>query len=255
MLDWVERLYSGEGTATRAYGYFLLAFDLLMVVYVVVSSFFYGEWIVEVTDVLLGLFIMADFAARLIVSRRRWHMLMSPAGLADLVVILSLLAPIAGEGFAFLRIVRTLRLLRSYHLLRQLRSDFPFFRRNQAALLAGINLAVFIFVMTAVVFETQHASNPQITNYEDALYFTVATLTTTGFGDITLPGPAGRLISVAIMIFGVTLFLRLIQVLFRPPRLEHECPACGLARHEPDAVHCRHCGHLLDARADAALGS
>ena len=69
-----------------------------------------------------------------------------------------------------------------------------------------MHLAVFLFVMTAIVYETQHWTNPQIKNYVDALYFTVTVLTTTGFGDITLQGTMGRLISVLIMIFGVTLF-------------------------------------------------
>ena len=45
--------------------------------------------------------------------------------------------------------------------------------------------------MTGFVYETQHAHNPQIANYADALYFTVTALTTTGFGDITLPGTPG----------------------------------------------------------------
>jgi voltage-gated potassium channel len=68
----------------------------------------------------------------------------------------------------------------------------------------------------------------------------------TGFGDITLPGTSGRMISVAIMIFGVTLFLRLAQVLFRPNKVRHPCPACGLQRHDPDAVHCKACGTTLN---------
>lgn len=246
----VAELYTGEGPVARAYGYFLLAFDAAMIVYVIASSFFVGAGVIEIVDVVLGVFIVFDFAARIAVSRHRWHLLMSPAGLADVVVIFSLMAPIAGEGFAFLRVVRTLRLLRSYHLLKQLHRDFPFFRRHQALLFAAINLGVFIFVTTALVFETQHGTNPQIRNYTDALYFTVTTLTTTGFGDITLSGSGGRLIAVAIMIFGVSLFLRLIQVIFRPPRVEHECPDCGLSRHEPDAVHCRHCGHLLHIRTE-----
>jgi voltage-gated potassium channel len=108
------------------------------------------------------------------------------------------------------------------------------------------HLFIFIFIMTSIVYETQHWSNPNIKNYIDALYFTVTTLTTTGFGDITLPGSTGRLISVVIMIFGVTLFLRLAQVLFRPHKVRFACPACGLQRHDPDAVHCKACGSILN---------
>ena len=66
------------------------------------------------------------------------------------------------------------------------------------------------------------------------------------FGDITLPGTAGRLISVAIMIFGVTLFLRLARALLSPHKVRFPCPACGLQRHDVDAVHCKACGTLLN---------
>jgi voltage-gated potassium channel len=248
--DRLENLYEGSDPIARAYGYFLLIFDIAMITYVIVSSFYIGAIAIEITDILLGIFIVFDFTARVIISRNRLRTVLSLAGLADVVVILSLLAPIAGEGFAFLRVVRTLRLLRSYHLLKQLRGDFLYFRRNEATLFAIINLGLFIFVTTALVFETQHGSNPEIRNYADALYFTVTTLTTTGFGDITLPGPTGRLLSVAIMIFGVSLFVRLIQVLFRPPKIDYECPDCGLARHDPDAIHCKHCGRVLHIRSE-----
>jgi voltage-gated potassium channel len=100
--------------------------------------------------------------------------------------------------------------------------------------------------MTGVVYQTQHWRNPGIANYVDALYFTVTALTTTGFGDITLQGAWGRIISIIIMIFGITLFLRLIQALVRPYKVQHACPACGLQRHDVDAVHCKACGLLLN---------
>ena len=41
-------------------------------------------------------------------------------------------------------------------------------------------------------------------------------------------------------------FLRLAQALFRPMKVRYACPACGLERHEPDAVHCKACGQLLN---------
>ena len=84
--------------------------------------------------------------------------------------------------------LRTLRLLRDYQMLARLREDSTFFRRNEEVIFAVTNLAVFIFVMTAIVYETQKFRDNQIANYADALYFTVTALTTTGFGDITLSG-------------------------------------------------------------------
>ena len=73
----------------------------------------------------------------------------------------------------------------------------------------------------------------------------MTTLTTTGFGDITLHGSVGRILAVLIMFIGVSLFLRLIQTIFRPAKVRYDCPDCGLKRHDPDAVHCKHCGRLL----------
>jgi voltage-gated potassium channel len=74
-----------------------------------------------------------------------------------------------------------------------------------------------------------------------ALYFTMTTLTTTGFGDITLRGHIGRLLVVVIMVLGVGLFLKLFPAVFRPARVEYGWPDCGLKRHDPDTVQCTHC--------------
>lgn len=242
----IRALYFGDSPAAHRFRYVLLGFDLLVIAFIVVSSFFHGVLAVEVLDAVFGVVILLDTTARILAAERRWSELLQLGTLIDLVVIFSLLAPITGENLAFLRVLRALRLLRSYRIIRRLRQDVPFFRRHQDAVLAAVNLALFIFVMTALVFETQVERNPSIRNFADALYFTVTTLTTTGFGDITLPNTEGRLLSVAIMIFGVSLFLRLIQVLFRPSRKSWRCSGCGLTRHERDAIHCRHCGTLLN---------
>lgn len=242
----LHHFYYGHAAECRRFRYAVLALDLATVAFVIVTSFLPRHPAIGVVDVLIGLGLAMEFVTRLAGSRRPWREALTVASLADLVAIASFLAPLAGEGFGFLRVVRTLRLLHSYRMLGMLRTDFAFFRRNEEATLAATHLVVFVFIMTALVYETQHAGNPEIGNYADALYFTVTALTTTGFGDITLPGTSGRLISVVIMLAGVTLFLRLAQALFRPAKVRFTCTACGLQRHEPDAVHCKACGALLN---------
>jgi voltage-gated potassium channel len=241
-----RHLYEGEGRECVRFRYGLLMFDFVTVCFIIVSSFLPRSIYMEVADVLIGIPVAIDFVVRVLISRERLRGFAHPYTWADLVAVLSFLSPIVGEGAAFLRVLRILRLLKTYELLVRLRADFPFFRRNEEVILAALNLLVFLFVMTGIVYETQHWTNPKIQNYVDALYFTVTSLTTTGFGDITLEGTSGRLISVAIMIVGVTLFLRLAQVLVRPNKVRFPCPTCGLQRHEPDAVHCKACGTLLN---------
>jgi voltage-gated potassium channel len=224
----------------------MLGVDLLVVAFVIVSSFFRGTAWTEMLDPVFGTVILLDFVARLWIAPRPLRQLVNPLNIADMIVIVSLLAPAAGENFAFLRVLRVLRVLRSYRTLARLRRDVSFFRQNQDVIFSVLNLAVFLLIMTALVFETQVGRNEEIRNYADALYFTVTTLTTTGFGDITLQGTYGRLLAVLIMIFGVSLFIRLAQTLFRPQKVDYDCPHCGLSRHDADAVHCKHCGETLN---------
>ena len=242
----LHHLYNGRTLECRRFRYAVLALDLATILFVVVTSFVARNAAIGVIDVLVGIVLAVEFVARVASSRRPWREALSLASLADVIAIASFLAPLAGEGFGFLRVMRTLRLLHSYRMLGTLREDSAFFRRNEEAVLAATHLGVFIFIMTALVYESQHAHNPHIAHYADALYFTVTALTTTGFGDITLPGTTGRLLSVVIMLAGVTLFLRLAQALFRPAKVRFTCTSCGLQRHEPDAVHCKACGALLN---------
>ncbi|KRR24572.1 potassium channel family protein [Bradyrhizobium retamae] len=242
----VRQLYEGATPEGVRFRYALLTFDIVTVLFIVATSFFLPNDITEVLDVLFGIVILADFSARLLVSRHRMLEFTRFSTWTDVIAIISFLAPLAGEAGGFLRILRTLRLLRGYQMLVRLRQDSSFFRRNEEVIFAVTNLAVFIFVMTAIVYETQKFRNPQISNYADALYFTVTALTTTGFGDITLHGTVGRMISVVIMIFGVTLFFNLARALLSPNKVRFACPACGLQRHDSDAVHCKACGTVLN---------
>ncbi|MBR0664367.1 potassium channel family protein [Roseomonas hellenica] len=241
----LQELYQGDTPRARRYRYALLAFDLGTLLFVVGTSFHPRSAVLEAADALIGVALLAEFIARHAASPTPGRDLLHPVTLADAVAILSFLIPVTGEGAGFLRALRTLRVLHGYKTLVRLREDFRAFRRNEEVWLAATNLVVFVFIMSGIVYETQHRTNPLIGHYVDALYFTVTALTTTGFGDITLPGTAGRMLSVAIMIFGVTLFLRLAQTIFRPAKVRFECPACGLRRHESDAVHCKACGTVL----------
>lgn len=242
----LRRYYTSEEADCRSFRYALLVFDIVTVLFIVITSFLPRTPLVEWLDVIFGIAILFDFGARLWISREPLREFKSISTWADMAAIVSFVAPIIGEGAGFLRVLRTVRLLRTYHLLKQLRRDFLWFRTHEDIVLAAVNLAVFVFIMTAIVYETQHLTNPNIANYVDALYFTVTTLTTTGFGDITLPGTSGRLIAVVIMILGVTLFLNLVRSIVQPVRVRHRCPKCGLGRHDTDAVHCKACGEILN---------
>jgi len=241
----LQTLYFGEGPKGRRFRYGLVVFDIATIAVFLVEAVLIDQWWLVPLDILLAVVLLTELAARLYAEPNRRAQILSFAFWADLVVIATLLLPAFVDNLAFLRVVRALRLLRSYYVLRDLRSASTWFRTYEDVIQRAVNLGVFIFVVTSAVYVTQNDVNPEIRTYIDALYFTITTLTTTGFGDITLIGPGGRLLAVIIMVAGVSLFLRLLQALFRPNKVRFECPDCGLLVHDADAVHCKHCGRVL----------
>lgn len=249
-----REIYYGLSPRALRAQYLFLVLDLLIISYFVVTTFLNPhEWIV-VADMAIGIVLVIDFLCRLSAQFDRGAFLVRPMTIIDFVVIASLFVPALIGNFAFLRLVRSLRLMRSYIVVRQLRQHIRFFANNEDVIFSALNLMVFIFVVTATVYEFQVGVNDSINNYVDALYFTITTLTTTGFGDVILVGSTGRLLAVVIMIVGVALFLRLIQTIFRPNKVKYECTDCGLTRHDLDAVHCKHCGKQLHIRTEGLPG-
>ena len=246
----LDDLYNGFGPTPRLFRIALLGFDVFSLVFFAATSTVRHEtWVVAI-DVVIAAVIVADLAARYLIAVdvRRW--LRSFETWTDIVVILSLLAAAVYENLLFLR---ALRLLRSYRVLAELRSSYEPIRRNYEQIKAVLNLAIFMFVMSSVVFVLQEGPNENINSYMDALYFTISTLSTTGFGDIVLVGNSGKLLSILIMLVGISLFLRMLQTIFRPAKVRFKCPDCGLLRHDFDASHCKACGRVLAIEDDGAV--
>lgn len=242
----VNQLYTGRQRYAVNFRYGLILFDATTIMFFIgVAPVPHGPWLTGIS-VGVGLVILADFLARLWIAPDRGFMLRQLYTLADIVVIVSLLLdPLLHGSLAFLRIFRGLRLIHSYHLMRDLRRESVWFRRHEDAVLASVNLFVFVFLTASLVHVFFFPQGSSDTPYIDALYFTVATLTTTGFGDITMSSPAGKLFSVFVMVVGVALFVQLARAIFQPQKVRFKCNDCGLLRHDLDAVHCKHCGARL----------
>ena len=101
----------------------------------------------------------------------------------------------AGGGFiVVLRLARLARLLVGSRGLRQLIS-----RLGQVAL-----VAVSVMVGGAVIaYYAEHPVNPEFATFGDSIWWSIVTLTTVGYGDITPETTTGRMAAVMIMITGV----------------------------------------------------
>ncbi|MGE4326938.1 MAG: ion transporter, partial [Pseudodonghicola sp.] len=172
----LDQLYNGGARASVRFRYGLILFDAISILYFIVTAPFIATPAVHVVNSVFGALILLDFLARFWLARDRWRLLGKIYTLADIVVIAVLiLDPFLSHSLAFLRILRGLRLIHSYHLLGDLRRDSRFFRLHEDAVIAAINLVVFIFTTASAAYVMFFDQHPGLGAYIDALYFTVAT--------------------------------------------------------------------------------
>ena len=237
-------LYHGHSPGAVTFQRAVLVVDLAIIAFFIATPLLREGpgflWI----DLAVAALLFADIVARGLATTdiRRW--LRQLTTLVDILILVTLLLPAWFANFGFLRVLRLWTLSRSGFLWRPLKKRGLTHWEDTARAVA--NLVTFLFVVAGFIFTFFSRSGSGIDGYIDALYYTVTSVTTTGYGDIILPGTWGKIVSILVMIVGISLFVRLAQAIFRPNKVVFPCPQCGLNRHEPDAVHCKACGHILN---------
>ncbi|PRD44828.1 ion transporter [Phyllobacterium phragmitis] len=237
-------LYHGRSPGALRFQYVVMVVDLLIVAFFVASPLLREHPSFLWVDFSIAALLALDITARTMASKDIPHWLRQPTSIVDIFILVTLLFPLWLANLGFLRVLRLWSLSRSGMFWR------PLVRRGygpwREVVQSAVNLITFLFVVTGFIYTFFFREGSGFAGYIDALYFTVTSMTTTGYGDILLPGPWGKLTAVVIMLAGITLFIRLGQAIFRPNKVWHPCPQCGLQRHDPDAVHCKACGNMLN---------
>ncbi|KQS83804.1 ion transporter [Rhizobium sp. Leaf453] len=248
MLDsiraWLSMLYLGTSPRAVRFQVIMALVDLAIIIFFLLGPYFSGGRTYLIVDYAIAVLIAFELAGRALLTASLTRWLTRPMTWVDIIILATLLFPATFSNFAFLRAFRIWSLSQSKVftlLIKRARCG-----EWEDVIRACVNFLTFLFLVTGFVYSTFFYHVPGVDGLIDALYFTVATVTTTGFGDITLPGPLGKLTSIVTMIFGISLFVRLAQAIVRPHKVNFPCPECGLQRHDADAVHCKACGHILN---------
>ncbi|WP_456433443.1 NAD-binding protein [Nitratifractor sp.] len=178
--------------------------------------------LVFAVEYLLRLWIASDFAGDLVEEyersvavgrpfrlakallkgvRKKVAYMLTPAAIIDLLAILPAYRPF--------RVLRIFVLFRFLKLLRYSRSISQFVEvlaAKRFELLTLLGLLVFVTVTGAIaLYVLEDIHNPQIHGFFDALYWSLVTITTVGYGDITPVSDMGRVIAIAIILFGIAM--------------------------------------------------
>jgi voltage-gated potassium channel len=237
---------------------FIIFLNILVCILFVIDTYDIPEstrgflWYMEV--VIIFLFII-EYIARLYGSRRRVKHIFNIFSLIDLAAILPVFS-VFFPAAAPLRIgfIRVFRIFRVFRFLRFAADPVFFFGTISSRLLKIVRLLLTIliifFVSSGLFWLVEHTTNPGITNFGDAFYFSVVSLTTVGFGDITPASAGGRWVTVLMVLSGIILIPWQVGQIIKEwlglsAKKEVVCPRCGLKYHDKDASHCKACGHVI----------
>ncbi|WP_440989022.1 potassium channel family protein [Haloarchaeobius baliensis] len=243
----------------------LMGLNLLFVAIFVVETYPVSAatearlWALEVG---VALVFLVEYVLRLYGAQDRVAEATNPYTVVDLVAILPTLVvlatptPAVALEIGFLRVVRVIRVLRFYRFTRDAEFFFGTISDNALrALKLLLTVLVIFFVSAGLFYSAEHAVNPGVSNFGDAFYYTVVTVSTVGFGDIVPMTPAGRWITTGTIIAGIIVLpwqaSKIIREWAQKDVVDVTCPSCGLTGHDRDASHCKACGAVIYQEYDA----
>lgn len=159
--------------------------------------------VLEVMNGLLSVIFLIDFTYRLWTAPSRSHYFFRGFGWADLLASLPLPQAKFLRTFRLVRVIRLLRELGGRTVLRGLIAE-----RAGSALLTLLLMGILVleFGSLAILRVEQGAPDANITSASDALWYTIVTISTVGYGDQYPVTGLGRVLGSGIIIVGVGIF-------------------------------------------------
>jgi voltage-gated potassium channel len=242
----------------------LLVLNLVFIGVFVAETYTVGpatQAVLWAIEVVIAAVFAAEYVLRLYGAPDRLDEFFDLYTIVDLLSILPTLLVVLLPGalvlnIGFLRALRVVRVLRFYRFT----DDEEFFFGTVTlgtlrAMKLLLTVLTIFFVSAGLFYSAEFRVNEGIRNFGDAFYFTVVTLTTVGFGDIVPQTQAGRWVTLSTILAGIVILPwqagRIVREWSNQEKVDVTCPDCGLSYHDPDASHCKACGHVIFQEFDS----
>ena len=201
-----------------------------------------------------------EYILRLYCSAKPLSYARSFYGVVDLLSVLPTYLALLFPGANFTMVIRILRLFRIFRVLKLLRYLSEGNLLLRAMLQSGRKVFIFFFsvslivvVLSAVMYVVEGPNNG-FTSIPKSIYWTIVTITTVGYGDITPGTPLGQAIAAFTMLLGYSIIAiptgiltaEISQDIGRTRDLRR-CSNCLKVGHENNALYCDHCGSELES--------
>lgn len=255
-------IYEADTPAGRFFDLALLFVIIISIVAVMLESvtsirLLHGKEL-AITEWIITILFTLEYIARIVALKKPLNYIFSFYGIIDLISTLPKYIDVLFPGLGFLISIRALRLLRIFRILKLSQFVGASNQLLTALQKSRVKIAVFLFtvVILCIILGTLmfiiEGPESGFTNIPVSIYWTIVTLTTVGFGDITPVTPLGQFVSVIIMIMGygiIAVPTGLVTAQFIQERSENSntqvCPNCNADHHKDNAKYCYNCGHHL----------
>ncbi|MFC1669176.1 potassium channel family protein [Spirochaetota bacterium] len=202
----------------------------------------------NIENAIVGIFVI-EYILRIWSAPNRLKQVFKFYSIIDFIAIMPIFF-FAIESYQVLRIFRLLRLIRFLE-----GEHFFYARLNKThVIIIRIMYIIFaiVFVCSGLIFYAeQNQPDSNMKDFADAVYFSIITLTTVGYGDITPVTSYGRFITILIVFSGIILIPWQVKELIKHLIVPHEkinltCKTCNLAYHDADAMYCKRCGIKIE---------
>lgn len=170
----------------------------------------------------------------------RLKYIFSFGALIDLMAILPFYLPVLTKyDLRFVRILRLFRFFRFLKLSRYLKASrviAKVFASKKEELILSLGITVFLIVIaSSIMYYTEHDAQPdKFSSIPETMWWSVATLTTVGYGDLYPITPLGKTLTAVISILGIGMFALPAGILasgfsdeFKTLKKRKTCPYCG----------------------------
>jgi len=250
----------------RLFDLILLGVILLSVVLVMLETVqgFDREYHKEVVllEWIITAFFTIEYLLRVITTRRHVKYIFSFYGIIDLIAVLPMYLSLFVTGTSVLAIVRAFRLLRLFKIINHPKFTGQSLHLKDALIASRNKIVVFIyFVLISTVFIGSlmyivEGKESGFTSIPMSIYWTIVTLTTVGYGDISPITPLGQFIASFVMILGYGIIavptgIVSAEIVKKDNKIENKliakktCTNCGLTSYLKEAKYCYNCGNSL----------
>ncbi len=215
--------------------------------------------LLKVIEWVITIFFTIEYMARVVSVGRPARYIFSFYGVIDLLSVVPTYLTIIFAGTHYLLVIRALRLLRVFRILKlgrylgeaQFITQSLHASRYKIIVFMGSVMSLVIIAGTLMyMIETPESG---FTSIPRSIYWAIVTLTTVGYGDIAPQTVLGQTVASFIMLMGYAIIAvptgivtaEMTRHKVREGLNTKACQQCSRENHDNDATYCKYCGEKL----------